>query len=62
VFLLVFPSLRVLVSEDEMDLDNVSTKSHTSLFLTEAYLVGSATLVWTEHDNVGGGVGKLLSV
>ena len=62
MFFLEFASLRVLVSEDEMDLDRLSTNSNTSLSLTEAYLVGGATLVGTKHDDIRRSVGEFLGV
>jgi hypothetical protein len=61
VLLLILAGLGVLVTEDKVNLAAVSGSS-TRKLQAISYLVGSAALVRSEHDNVRGGVRELLLV
>jgi hypothetical protein len=60
VLLLVLAGLGVLVSEDEVNLYQLEYPIEIGKCMS--YLVGSTALVGTEHDDVGGSVGELVSV
>jgi hypothetical protein len=66
VLLLVLAGLGVLVTEDEVNLKYCQLMIRREPCLGNkaliSYLVGSTTLVGTEHDHVGSSVGELLGV
>jgi hypothetical protein len=61
VLLLVLASLRILVTENEVNLDDVSLKSMIPVS-EGTYLVGGTALVRTKHDNVRGGIREFVLV
>lgn len=63
MLLLVLARLGVLVPEDEVDLSDRSALFTFQLTMRErSHLVGSSTLVGTEHDDIWSSIGELLSV
>jgi hypothetical protein len=59
VLLLVLAGLRVLVAEDEVDLES---QLRSMQEVEMVYLVGGTALIRSEHDDVGRGVGEFLGV